>query len=431
MGYKDALLGTKLENKAGSPSWLWDLREKAFAKFKTLGFPRRNHESWRYLDLEPILGSAFLAGEGALGAVPDRAARGYFLPDAENRLVFVNGRFSEALSSVKAAKGLTLMNLERALREKGSLLKDHLGVSSADEENPFAEANTFSFRDGAFVHAEDHMTLEAPIHLLFIGAGTKDAPVFYPRILVSAGKCARVKLIADFVGAGDAPFFSNAVAEVFLGEGACLNFFQVQRSGAGAIRFSTNRFYLKKLATLNAFSFAQGGAVTRNEASVDYGGEGGFASLKGLGVMKDGSQIFNHVSALHHTPQGTSRQFYKMILGGRARSEFNSLVRVPGGAQKTNSHQMSRNLLLSGEAQAYARPQLRIDTDDVVCVHGATVGQLQKDELFYLRSRGIPEKDARFLMTYGFAEEILEEMPEDLRPALEDFVQKELKGMIG
>lgn len=431
MSYKDALLQTTLEKSAGSPSWLWDLRQKAFEKFKALGFPQRNHEAWRYLDLNPILGSPFLAGEGVSGAVSAEFARSYFLPGAENRLVFVNGRFSETLSSVKAVKGLTLMNLEKALREKEPLLKNCLGASSVNEENPFAEANTFSFRDGAFIHADDHMTLDEPIHLLFIGAGAKDAPVFYPRILVSAGKCARVKLIADFVDAGGGPFFSNAAAEVFLGEGACLNFFQIQRSGAGAIRFSTNRFYLKKLATLNAFSFAQGGAVTRNETSVDYGGEGGFASLKGLGVMKDGSQLFNHVAALHRSPHGTSRQFYKAILGGRARSEFNSLVRVPEGAQKTNSNQMSRNLLLSGEAQAYARPQLRIDTDDVVCVHGATVGQLQKDELFYLRSRGIPEKDARFLMTYGFAEEILEEMPEDLRPVLEDFVQNELKGMTG
>jgi Fe-S cluster assembly protein SufD len=376
------------------------------------------------------LGSAFLAGEGGAEAVSDGVARSYFLPGAAGRLVFINGRFSEALSSVKAVKGLTVMSLERAVREKEPLLRNDLGLSAAHEENPFAEANTFSFRDGAFIHAENHVTLDAPVHLLFIGAGAKGASVFYPRLFVAAGKCARLKLIADFVGAGAAPFFSDAVAEVFLGEGACLNFFQIQRSGAGAVRFSTNRFYLKKLATLNAFSFAQGGAVTRNETSVDYGGEGGFASLKGLGVLKDGSQIFNHVSALHNTPQGTSRQFYKMILGGRARSEFNSLVRVPGGAQKTNSHQMSRNLLLSAEAQAYARPQLRIDTDDVVCVHGATVGQLQKDELFYLRSRGIAERDARYLMTYGFAEEILEEMPEDLRPALEDFVQKELKGMI-
>jgi len=393
----------KEEIQNESAGWLNNLRQKAYERFASLGFPTNRLEAWKYINLEPILGSAFLAEEGSAPSLSFAGAAG---------------------------QGFLLCDLGKALRERETLLKGVLGASCAAEENPFALVNTFSFRGGVFVYVPDHVTLEAPIHLSFTGEGREaEPPVFYPRILVVAGKCARIKIIADFIGRGQGKFFSNAVAEIHLGEGACLDFLQVQRSESDAnILFSTNRFYLKEYASMNAISFTQGGGVTRNETSVEFEGQGGFASLKGLGVLRGQSQVFSHVAARHRAPHCTSRQFYKMVLSGRAKSEFNSLVAVPKGSQKSDSNQMSRNLLLSDTAEAFARPQLRIDTDDVQCVHGATVGQLEKDELFYLRSRGFSKELARFVMTYAFAQEVLEEVGEPaLKAALEKLTEEEIR----
>jgi Fe-S cluster assembly protein SufD len=393
---------TKEEIRQEGAEWLRDLRRKAYERFAGMGFPTNRLESWKYINLEPILGSAFLAEEG----------------------------LSSLFSFSGGGQGVQLCELQTALREKEALLKNTLGVSAAAEENPFALINTFSFRDGIFVYIPDHATLEAPVHLFFKAEGSgAEAPVFYPRILVIAGKCARVKLVVDFAGRGNGKFFSSAVAEVHLGEGACVDFFQIQRSeSSAAIGFSTNRFYLKEYASLNAFSFSQGGGVTRNETSVEFQGQGGFASLKGLGVLRGESQIFSHAASRHHSPHCTSRQFYKMILSGRAKSEFNSLVVVPKGSPKSDSNQMSRNLLLSDTAEAFARPQLRIDTDDVQCIHGATVGQLETDELFYMRSRGLSKETARFVMTYAFAQEMLNELSGPaLKAELEKLASDEIK----
>lgn len=429
--YRDELTESP-SSAAQKPSWLEALRSKARVHSGALGFPGRHDESWRYLSLDPILNLASASQSAPFSEkAPLREAQSLFLKAAAKRLVFFNGRFLKNASTLETATdGLFLSDLETALAKGPDRLKPYLGLGAETEKNVFAAINTSRFKDAAVLFVPDHLTLEEPIHLLFMSGGSDADEVSHPRLLIVAGKCARIKVITDFVGLGAERFFSNFVGEVHLGEGACLDYFQIQRLGAKAVQFATHRYNLKGYATLNSCTFTQGGSVTRNEASVELGGEGGFASLKGLSILSGESQVFNHVTAHHKAPHGTSRQFFKNILGDKAKTEFNSLVFVPKGSQKSDSNQMSRNLLLSDDAQVWTRPQLRIDADDVQCVHGATVGQLQKEELFYLRSRGLSKKAARYLMTYGFAEEILETIPGDLRPVLEQFAQEELRRMI-
>ncbi|MGH7197206.1 MAG: Fe-S cluster assembly protein SufD [Candidatus Omnitrophota bacterium] len=402
--YSQTVLEKPVEKEAASPSWLWEVRRKAYDRFKKIGFPTTRLESWRYINLEPILGAAYRAQEGA--------ARPFS---------FVKGEDT----------GVELLDWAAAFRKDEEFLKRHLAVSAGREENPFVLVNTFSFKDAAVVRFPDHLTLDAPIHLRFVLKGSASGELLYPRVLITAGKCVRAKVIVEFTDEGSGRFFSNAVSEVHIGEGACLDYLQIQRAGGEAVQFLSNRFYLKAYATLNALSFAQGGAVTRNEASVDFGGEGGFASLNGLAVLKGQSQIFNHAAAHHDVPRCKSRQFYKTILGDKSKSEFNSLVSVAKDARKSDSNQMNRNLLLSDFAESHSRPQLRIDNDDVICVHGSATGQLEADELFYLRTRGLAEKDARFIMTYGFAREVVEEIHDGaLREEIDRAVQEDLKRMV-
>ena len=411
------------KEKAGA--WVKGLRQRAFERFKALGLPNAGLEAWKYINLEPLLDATYL--------LPEHGHTKGVDANEKNRLVFMNGIYSPELSSVDPLpKGVILENLASSLDTREKLIKPYLGFGLESEANAFAAINTFSFRDGAFLYIPENTVIEGAIRLLFISFAEKKTPfVFYPRVLVRMGDHSTAKLIVDHVGLREAKSFGNTVCEIHLGVGASLDYTEIEQSPRDAFQFKTKRFYLKEQSSLNMLSFSQGGAVIRDETSVTFGGENGFASLKGLSVLKGASQIYQHANVYHESGRCVSRQFFKNILAGKAKSEFNSLVAVRPGAQKSDSRQLNRNLLLSDLARCYSRPQLRIDADDVSCTHGATVGQLEKDELFYLRSRGLSKELARLVMTYGFADEILEEIQDEaLRGGLETLVREELERMI-
>ncbi len=287
---------------------------------------------------------------------------------------------------------------------------------------------------GLALSIPDKVIVEELVHMLFfsINAGNAARPLsFSTDILIRAGASTRLKMVVDELSLGEARTESERTFETRLAPGACVNFYQIQRGGKGT-SVSTNRFYLKQHSDLEFFNFVQGGDVTRSDNEVHFEGEHGFCSLKGLAVLDGASQVVNRIKAYHKVPRCISRQFYKNILSDKSKSEFNSLVHVLKGALKSDSQQLNKNILLSDEAQARVQPQLRIDADDVACTHGATVGQLEKDELFYLTSRGLSKEVARFLLTYGFAEEILEGVePAVLREELETLVKNGLQKASG
>lgn len=418
----------------GRSTWFDAVRRRSYEKFSELGFPTRKLEAWKYVDLESVLNTAFT------GTAPDTRVRcsdieKFFLPNTpQSRLVFVNGLYASEFSSLgHLPEGVILEDLAEGIRDREELLKPYLAAFGSNETNAFAAINTFSFKSGLLLYIPDKVVLEDAIHVVLVTAGDGNKPrIFYPRLLVVAGASTRLNLIVDQVQVNDPRYLSNLVSEVYLKPNACVNYFQVQRLGPSACTFAANRFYLGRYSSLNALVFTSGGSVTRNETEVHFEEEHGFCSMKGLSVLGDLSQAYHHLAAHHKAAHCTSSQFYKGILAGQAKSEFSSLVHVYPGAQKSDSRQLNKNLILSDLAQGYSRPQLKISADDVSCFHGATSGQPDKDELFYLRSRGLSEQSARYILVDGFAEEIIAEIPDkSLRDGVRQLAVRRLKEMTG
>ncbi len=421
--YREQLESTLVEKENGSLGWLTKLRQAAYRRFQEQGFPTRKLEAWKYLPLDLILNARFAENDESV--IPAQAG------------IKFDSRFSAGGGPAFGGRGndkngVILEDLDRAIESRPDLVQPYLAPSAESEPNAFVSINTFSFKQGVFLFIPDGVTLPEPIHLLIGQSGPSPEPqAFHPRILVVAGADAHFSLIMDYVGFQNEKFLSNTVAEIYLGDGSSLEFLQFQREPNEVFQFVTNRFFLKKESVLRVRQFVRGGAVTRNENEVCFLGARAEATLKGLSVLSGESQVYQHAVVRHEVGDCTSRQFYKNILADASKSEFNSLVAVEKDAAGSHSQQLNRNLLMSDFAQAFSRPQLRINADDVQCTHGATVGQIEKDELFYLRSRGLSEKEARFVLTYGFAHEFVEEITSPLlRSQMEKLVSEELERVI-
>ncbi|MBI3251865.1 MAG: SufD family Fe-S cluster assembly protein [Candidatus Omnitrophica bacterium] len=378
--------------------------------FPDVVFPTRREEAWRYVDLTPILETAFVEPEKTPSS---------FSGSGRIQIVFMNGKYSPEFSELGALpKGTAVRPLRGGISEKNS--------------DPFAAINARRFRDGVWLDIPDESCLIDPVHVFFVSAPPAGAPcVFYPRLLVHAGNQVRASFILHYTGETAAAHFVNAVNEFQLGKKSHVDVVQLSRD-RGAFQFAANRFLLDEGSSLESSVFTSDASrVLRNDSEIHFRAPKAFASMKGLTVLKGDSESHHHVQAIHAAPGCTSRQFYKTILTDRARSEFDSLVRVHPNAEKSDSKQLSRSLLLSETAQGFARPKLIIENDDVSCHHGATVGPIEKDELFYLRSRGLSKSVARFLLTYGFAQEIIDEIRDkSLKNDLEKNIQEAIKGMV-
>ncbi len=434
--YKEFVESTIHPKETGPGEWLGGIRRQAYERFKSVGFPDRHLEEWKYTSLDPVLSASYVSSEGRASQKHDtNYLKSLFASAVENekRLVFINGAYSDEYSSTGfLPHGVFLGRLGENIEFTPDLVRPYLTANQDNETNAFSLINTFSFKDGAFVYIPDGCTVEETLNLVFVTSLAQGKPeVFYPRILIILGKRANASIVLNMTGGAGSRYFNNAYAQVHLGEGAKLNYAYVQRESKEASSFLTNRQVLRKESALNVLSFTAGGALTRNENHVMFTEPGASASHKGLSVLSGESQVFHYAVMDHAAPHCASRQYYKNILSDRSKSEFNSLVHVHRDAQKSDSNQLNKNLLLSDLAQTYSRPRLKIGADDVACTHGATVGRLEGEELFYLRSRGFSEPAARFMLTYGFAEEIVEEFkPEFLKKELELLVKEQLEHVI-
>ncbi len=271
----------------------------------------------------------------------------------------------------------------------------------------------------------DLATVAEPFHLRY------EHP-YRQKLVVEAGRSTRALIVIEELAAPGAEGESALEADFTLAPGACVKVVYLTRGGESIRRFLKSRYFLESHADIDTFSFVNEGALTAREQTVEFRGAHGFASFKGLSVLHGRSAVQDRIIADHKVGECTSRQFFKNILAGSARSEFHSLVSVSPGASKSDSRQLNKNLLLSDNARAESRPELRIDTDDVQASHGAATGQVDKDELFYLRSRGLSEPLARYVMTLGFAEEMLEDLePAALKNEIRAAVKAEIKEALG
>lgn len=394
--------------RAGEPAWLEALRKEAIGRFAELGFPTSRLEDWKYTSLAAQAKTRFEPAAAGTASLDRTAIEELSFPVfACSVFVFVNGRFAPELSAPRALSGgLQVGSLARALAAPGSPLEGLLGRVAAFGEQALVALNTALFEDGVFVHVPRGVTVEAPIHLVHVSVPGTAPTVTHPRTLVLAEQDSRAVVIEDFVSLGAGEAFTNAVAEVVLEERARLEHVTLLREHEDASHVAALQVRQARDSRLLAHSISLGGRLVRNDLGVLLDGPGAECELDGFYVATARQHVDNHTLVDHATPDGTSRELYKGVLGGAARGVFNGKVIVRPDAQRTSAQQTNRNLLLSRDAEVDSKPELQIHANDVRCTHGSTIGQIDEDALFYLRARGLDETAARALLMRAFATEV-------------------------
>jgi len=411
------------------PSWLRETRERAMGAFERLGFPTTRDEDWRFTNIQPVVDARFRAGVSAAAVRPSQV-RPFLVPGVEGAVVVcVDGRFSATLSQLaQLPEGIFAGSLDAALAWDAARLQRHLAAHAPFDLRSFTSLNTALFADAAVVAVPDRAVLEAPIQLLFLS--TADAPrATHPRALVLAGEDSQFRIVETYATLGGAPSFTNAVTELVVAAGAVVDHYRLQRESDHAYHLGLTHARIGRSAGLSSHAVTFGGLIARHDAVAVLAGEGADCTLNGV-YLADGRRLVDHHTEIDHaTPHGTSHEVYKGILDGRARAVFNGRIRVRPDAQKTDAKQTNKTLLLSDEAQVNTTPQLEILANDVKCTHGATVGQLSEDALFYLRSRGIGRDEARALLVKAFASDVVSRMKlEPMRTLLDQMLDERLPG---
>jgi Fe-S cluster assembly protein SufD len=415
----------------GEPASLAALRRAAIQRFAVLGFPTTRQEEWRFTNLAPLARASFgRTRQPQLAAAPciDPAQLAPWIFDAAARLVFVDGSFAPELSSLDGGlplpPGSVVESLAAVLAREPQRLEPHLGRYAGFQDQPFVALNTAFLRDGAVVMLPRGAAVERPIHLLYLStAGTPGQPaiVSYPRTLIVAGEASQLTVVETYAGEG--AYFSCGVTELIAGPNAVVDHYKVQRESLDAYHLATLQVCGERASGISSHSISLGGGLVRNDVNALLDGEGIDCILNGLYLAGGRQVVDNHMRVEHAKPHCASHELYKGILDGKARSVFNGLIHVHPGAQKTDAKQSNRNLLLSADAIANSNPRLEIFADDVKCTHGSTVGQLDDDAVFYLRSRGIGVDAARSLLTFAFASDIVARIKvEPVRHDLEEFL---------
>src|SRR5437764_6264294 len=405
---------SELEQRtAKHPAWLRALREDAFARFCKTGFPTTRDEDWRFTNVNAIANRSFLLAQAAHHRITSADLQQFHIPGAACRVVFVNGKFAPELSDLSLLPpNIKVCSLANELAQNPGALEAHLARYVNFERDAFCALNTALIEDGAYIYLPRRTILEAPIHLLFVSVADITPAMAHPHNLIVAEDETQADIVEDYVsfGSGSGSFFSNVVTELVAGENATLSHYMIEREDLESFNVSTLRLQQGRSANLSSHSVLLGGALVRNNVHPVLAGEGGECLINGLFIGKERQHMDNYMLVEHASPHCSSRQFYNGILDGHSHGVFHGRIVVHKDAQKTDAKQTNRNLLLSDDAQIDTKPQLEIYADDVKCTHGATIGQIEENALFYLRSRGIDEISARKLLLLAFASECLERM---------------------
>jgi Fe-S cluster assembly protein SufD len=401
----------RFEPQAKQPPWVFPLRKAGMARFAELGFPTVQQEDWRFTNVAPIAKLPFrpvLQGSRD-GLTPEAVAAFTFGKLAASRLVFVNGHYAAELSSPgPQPQGVIVSSLAAALGGDSGLVKEHLAHYAQGEDNPFTALNTAFFQDGGFVYVPAGKRLEAPVHLLFISTANEVGAASHPRNLILAGKASGVTVLESYVSVAEGPCFTNAVTELVLGEGAMVEHGKFQDENRNAFHIAAVHAHLGRGCNFISHSIATGARLSRNNIRTVLAGEGVECILNGLYLTRGDQLADHHMVVEHAQPHCNSHEYYNGILDGRSKGVFHGRILVRPGAQKTDAKQTNKNLLLSEDATVDTKPQLEIYADDVKCTHGATVGQLNEEAIYYLRTRGLGAQTARRMLIHAFAGEIIE-----------------------
>ena len=404
----------RFENGKGGPSWLTPVRQAAIERSMELGFPTVRDEDWKFTNLSPLAKQDFaLAKDGAKITLDDLAPF-VFRGQESARLVFVNGVYAPELSdSCAQPGGVIACSLAQSLDFNAELVELHLARHLDYKKDFFSALNTAFIEDGGFVLVPDGARVERPVHIIYASTKTRAPAVTYPRNLIIVGKLAEAAIVEEYVSLGGQEYFTNSATEVVAAEGAVVEHYRVQRESTRAYNVGTVRVQQARDSSVTCHGVLLGGRLVRNNVHPVLAGEGSECVINGVFMPGSRQHMDNFMRVEHVSPHCNSRQFYNGILKESGSGVFSGRIVVHKDAQKTDAKQTNRNLLLSDEAQMDSKPQLEIYADDVKCTHGATIGQLDDDSVFYLRSRGISGEMARTLLLFGFAAENLERMKQE------------------
>jgi Fe-S cluster assembly protein SufD len=404
----------------GGSRWLQDLRDHSASRFVELGFPTVRDEEWRFTNVSPIAQAEFRPAPAA--KLAPEVLSTFLWADAPFRLVVVNGRMAPELSRTAGLPpGMRFGSLATAVSEQADVVGRYLGQLADPSSRAFVALNTAFVHDGAYVYIPDGLVFDQPLQIMFVSTG--DGPVAsmsHPRTLVVAGDRSQVQLVETYVSASGQKHFTNAVTEIVAGESAIIDHYKVEEESVEAFHIASMHIHAARSSNVTTHAFTLGGRIVRNDIVSVLDGEGAECTLNGLYIADGERLVDTHTTIDHAKPHCPSHEVYKGILGGRAKAVFNGKIIVRIDAQKTDAKQTNRALLLSDNATINTKPQLEIFADDVKCTHGAAIGQLDEDAIFYLRARGLTFLEARDMLIHAFAGEILERVQiEPLRTALE------------
>ena len=408
-----------------------ELRRSGIDRFIAVGFPTTRDEEWRFTNTAALARMHFgLAPRERAREVPEAVISPHVLPGRTSaRIVLVNGHVDQKLSSLTGLpRGVTVEPLAAALRRKDPVTSAHLAALADIQLNPFTALQTAFLFDGVVVHVREGVELADPLHIILYATNEAEPQAIHPRILVVAEKRSRCSLVETYAGAAEAHYLTNAVSEIVVGDDATLTHDILQVESPGAYHVGSRYIAQGRGSTLTSNSLNFGGGWVRNTVYAKFTGEGAECTLNGLSLATGEQLIDNHTTIDHAVPRCASHELYKAILDGKARGVFNGKIYVRPDAQKTDARQTNKTLLLSDEATIDTKPQLEIFADDVKCTHGATVGQLDEEQLFYLRARGIDLQAARDLLTFAFAGDVISRIHESgLRDSLDSLLHTRLQ----
>lgn len=421
----------QLEKRLGAEGqpWLRQIRKAALDRFAELGFPTTQQEAWRFTNVTALAKARFETARHELTPSIEDAFRRSPLANLEcSRLVFVNGRFCQKLSTLEAlTEGVKATSLAEALARDGGPVDQHLARYANHKDHPFVALNTAFIEDGAFVQVPKGLVLEKPIFLFFLTTPSVRPTVSHPRNLLLIGRESQVTLVEAYLSLQAGVYFTNPVTEIVVGENAIVSYCKVQDESERAFHMATLQLEQARNSNVSTHSISLGGAIVRQEVNSVLNGEGAECYLNGLYAVTRQQHVDNYTTLDHAKPHSNSRELYKGILDGKASGVFHGRIFVRKDAQKTDAKQSNKNLLLSDDATINTKPQLEIYADDVKCTHGATIGQIDQEAIFYLRSRGIGRDEARSMLTVAFANEIINRIQyEPLRARLTEVLDARL-----
>ncbi len=386
------------------------LRRAAMLKFHELGFPTTRQEDWRFTNVAPIADTGFSpALNGFTARMTRKEIDQHMCRDLKcDALVFINGSFAKEFSSVGMLPGgVRIGSLAEALKSDPDIVDAHLSKYARFDRNAFTALSTAFIRDGAFMVVPDGVVLDRPVNLLFLSTTGEIPFVAHPRNLIITGKESQLSIVENYAGIGHNVYFTNAVTEILVAEGAHVEHERMQHESDNAFHISSMHIEQRQGSSYTSNAISYGGSLVRNDIASVLNGEGAECTLNGLSLATGAQHIDNHTMIDHAKPRCASHELYKSILEGKSRGVFNGKIIVRQDAQKTDAKQTNKTLLLSDDATIDTKPELEIFADDVKCTHGATVGRLDEEQVFYLRTRGLALDDARDLLTNAFASDVI------------------------